>query len=128
MNMAVTDEIVVLVETEYQPDFSNPVRDEYFFSYHVSISNHGDYTVQLLRRHWHIYDSNGEYNEVIGDGVVGAQPTLEPGDDYKYSSGCNLKSDMGRMVGTYEFLRLADGKVFEVEIPEFKLLIPYRMN
>jgi ApaG protein len=128
MNMAVTDEIVVLVETNYQPDFSNPVRDEYFFSYHVSISNHGDYTVQLLRRHWHIYDSNGEYNEVIGDGVVGAQPTLEPGDDYKYSSGCNLKSDMGRMVGTYEFMRLADGKVFEVEIPEFKLLIPYRMN
>lgn len=126
--MAVTDEIVVLVDTEYQPDFSNPVRDEYFFSYHVSISNHGDYTVQLLRRHWHIYDSNGEYNEVIGDGVVGAQPTLEPGDDYKYSSGCNLKSDMGMMVGTYEFLRIADGKVFEVDIPEFKLLIPYRMN
>lgn len=128
MPTAVTEEIRVSVVTDYQPDFSNPERGEYFFAYHVQIVNQSDYTVQLLRRHWHIYDSNGEYREVEGEGVVGLQPTLASGDNYAYSSGCNLHTDMGKMSGTYEFVRHADGKLFTVNIPEFKMVLPYRLN
>lgn len=128
MTSAVKHEIEVSVKTEYQPEFSNPNSGQYMFAYHIRIENHGDYAVQLLRRHWFIYDSNAEYREVEGEGVVGEQPILEPGEQHEYSSACNLLSDMGKMHGTYEFVRLADGKLFEVEIPEFRMVSPFRMN
>ncbi len=128
MTSAVKHEIEVSIETEYQPEFSNPKGGLFMFAYHVRIENHGDYSVQLLRRHWHIYDSNGEYHEVKGDGVVGEQPILESGEQHNYSSACNLHSDMGKMYGVYEFVRLADDKLFEVDIPEFRMVSPFRMN
>jgi ApaG protein len=128
MNSAVKHEIKVSVETDYQPEFSDPKGGLFMFAYHIKIENHGDYAVQLLRRHWHIIDSNGEYREVQGEGVVGEQPVLEPGEQHEYSSACNLVTDMGKMYGNYEFVRLADGKLFEVDIPEFRLISPFRIN
>lgn len=128
MVSAVTHEIEVSVETEYQAELSNPKVGLYMFAYHINIENHGEYAVQLLRRRWNIYDSNGEHRVVEGEGVVGEQPVLESGQYHKYSSACNLITDMGKMHGSYQFVRLADGKLFTVEIPEFKLISPFRMN
>lgn len=128
MTSAVTHEIEVSVETDYQPDFSDPNSGLFMFAYHIRIENHSEYAVQLLRRHWYIYDSNGEYREVEGEGVVGEQPVLEPGEHHQYTSACNLATDMGKMHGSYEFVRLADGKLFSVDIPEFKMVSPFRYN
>lgn len=128
MPIAITHEIEVRVSTEYQPDFSNPFRGEHYFAYFIHIKNHGDTTVQLLRRYWQIFDSNGEYREVEGEGVVGQQPVLEPGQWHDYSSGCQLNSEVGKMVGTYEFIRQSDGMTFTAEIPEFNLVVPYKLN
>lgn len=128
MTSAVTHEIEVSVETEYQAEFSNPNNGLFMFGYHIRIENHSEYAVQLLRRQWFIYDSNGEYREVEGEGVVGEQPVLQQGQHYSYSSACNLVTDMGKMHGSYEFVRLADGKLFTVDIPEFKMVSPFRLN
>jgi len=98
------------------------------FAYKIDIRNNSEYTVKLLRRHWYIYDANGVVREVEGEGVVGQQPVLEPGDSRQYVSGCNLKSGLGKMRGTYQMERLVDGRTFMVEIPEFTLVVPYRLN
>jgi len=127
MPTAVTYDIEVSVATEFQPDYSSKA-EENFFAYDIRIENHSGYTVQLLRRHWHIFDSNGDYREVEGEGVVGLQPVLEPGQVHTYSSACNLHSDIGKMHGTYLFERLADGEQFRVHIPEFFMVAPFRLN
>ncbi|SEN61912.1 ApaG protein [bacterium A37T11] len=124
----ITDGVKVSVETMYQPEYSNPENDHFMFAYKVMIENVGDYTVQLLRRRWQIFDSNGTHREVEGEGVVGLQPVLEPGGQHEYVSGCNLKSDMGSMVGTYQMLRQVDGRLFDVEIPKFNLIAPHKLN
>ena len=98
------------------------------FAYKIDIRNNGEYTVKLLRRHWYIYDANGVVREVEGEGVVGQQPVLEPSEAHQYVSGCNLKSGMGKMRGTYQMERLVDGSRFDVEIPEFTLVVPFRLN
>jgi len=84
--------------------------------------------VQLLRRHWVIYDSNGTKREIKGEGVVGLQPVIAPGGQHDYVSGCNLKSGMGYMEGSYQMLREIDGVLIDVNIPRFILTTPYRMN
>ena len=84
--------------------------------------------IKLLRRHWHIVDSNGSYRDVDGDGVVGQQPVIEPGDNYQYVSGANLRSDMGKMYGSYEMENMFNKKIIEVTIPEFQLIAPFKMN
>jgi ApaG protein len=84
--------------------------------------------VKLLRRHWHITDSNGSFRDVDGDGVVGQQPIIEPGESYQYVSAANLKSDIGKMSGTYEMENLYNKKLFTVNIPEFQLIAPFKMN
>ncbi len=88
----------------------------------------GSYAVRLMSRHWYIFDSNGAKREVEGEGVVGVQPIIEPGSAHEYVSGCNLKTDMGSMKGEYHMMRLLDNAIFEVQIPEFYLIAPYRMN
>lgn len=128
MTSALTHEIEISVDAEYQAEFSNPKGGVFLFSYHIRISNHSEYTVQLLNRHWHIYDSNGVHRQVDGEGVVGQQPVLEPGENHYYSSACNLETDMGKMLGTYDFVRLVDGHKFSVTIPEFKMVSPFRLN
>ena len=124
----VTDGVKVTVLTEYQPDYSNPRQDHFVFTYKILIENHSEHTVKLLRRHWLIYDANGTVREVEGEGIVGLQPVLEPGDVHDYVSGCNLRTDLGKMAGTYLMERVLDGRQFRVIIPAFSLVVPYRLN
>jgi len=98
------------------------------FNYKIQIENNSDYTIQLLRRHWFISDSNGIVRQVEGEGVVGQQPIIEPGESYEYISGCNLTTEMGKMVGTYQMSRHLDESRFEVNIPAFQLIVPHRLN
>lgn len=125
---AVTAGVRVTVKTEYQPSYSNPLQDHFVFTYRIRIENNSENTVQLLRRQWFIFDTNATVREVEGEGVIGLQPVLEPGETHEYVSGCNLKTTIGKMVGTYLMERLIDGKQFHVEIPEFNLIVPYKLN
>lgn len=124
----VTEGVKVSIVTEYQSDYSNPRQTHFVFTYKVIIENHSDNTVKLLRRRWNIYDSNGVVREVEGEGVVGQQPVLEPGEIHEYVSGCNLRTSLGKMAGTYLMERVLDGRRFNVVIPEFTLIVPYRLN
>src|SRR5688572_12774919 len=128
MPTAITHDIRVHVETQYQEEQSDPSNELFLFAYRITIENHGDHVIQLMRRHWYIFDSIAEMREVEGEGVVGQQPILQPGDSHTYISACNLRSDMGKMSGTYLFERLSDGSRFEVSIPEFTMLVPLRLN
>jgi ApaG protein len=124
----ITDGVKVSVETTYQPEYSNPANEHYMFAYKIQIENLSDYSVQLIRRHWTIFDSNGTKREVDGEGVVGLQPILAPGENHEYVSGCNLKTDMGSMEGTYQMKRLVDNELFDVKIPQFGLIAPFKLN
>jgi len=128
MPTTTTQGVTVTVTTNYLPDYSNSAQEHYVFAYRVEIRNDSEVTVKLLRRHWYISDANRSVREVEGEGVVGRQPVLEPGDTHQYVSGCNLKSGVGKMRGTYLMERLGTGAHFEVEIPEFTLMVPYRLN
>jgi len=124
----ITQGVKVSVETEYQPSYSSPSQYHYVFTYRITIENQSEYTIQLLRRHWHIFDAGFQSREVEGEGVVGQQPVLEPGQSHQYVSGCNLKSGIGKMVGTYQMERIVNGAKFEVLIPEFTMVAPIRLN
>lgn len=124
----ITEGIKVSVVTEYQPDYSSPAQMHFVFTYRITIENESEYTIKLLRRHWFIHDANSTVREVEGQGVVGQQPILEPGQTHQYVSGCNLKSGVGKMYGTYLMERVVDGKQFKVAIPEFTMVAPFRMN
>jgi len=124
----ITDGVKISVETIYQPEYSNPANEHFMFAYRVHIENLTENSVQLLNRHWDIFDSNGTKREVEGEGVVGQQPIIEPGDNHEYVSGCNLKTDIGSMRGSYEMERIVDGLKFRVNIPEFYLIAPYKLN
>jgi len=128
MVSAITKGIQVSVETTYQPDFSNPQQHHYVFTYKVRIENKSNHTVQLLRRRWEIFDAAESRKIVEGDGVVGQQPILEPGEIHTYVSGCNLKSGMGKMRGSFTLEKLRDGQFWEVVIPEFQLIATLFQN
>ncbi|RZK15872.1 MAG: Co2+/Mg2+ efflux protein ApaG [Hymenobacter sp.] len=128
MPTTTTQGVTVTVTTNYLPDYSSPAQEHFVFAYRIDIRNDSGYTVKLLRRHWFISDANGTVREVEGEGVVGRQPVLEPGESHQYMSGCNLKSGVGKMRGTYLMERLGNGDSFQVNIPEFTLMVPYRMN
>ncbi len=124
----ITKGIKVSVETEYQPAYSSPSQYHYVFTYRITIENQSEYTIQLMRRHWHIFDAGFNQREVEGEGVVGQQPVLEPGQLHQYVSGCNLKSGIGKMMGTYQIERVMDGSMMEINIPEFTMIAPIRLN
>jgi ApaG protein len=124
----VTEGVTVSVETYFQPDYSNPVNGEFMFAYRITIENNNAFPVRLLRRHWHIFDSNASHREVEGEGVVGVQPLINAGEQYQYISGCNLKTEMGKMHGTYLMEDLSQKKQFEVKIPVFDMVVPLKMN
>jgi ApaG protein len=124
----ISDGIEVSVETFYQPDYSNPVAGEYMFAYRITIENHNNFPVKLLRRHWYIIDSNSSTREVEGEGVVGVQPILQPAEKYQYVSGCNLRSEFGKMHGNYTMENLNNKSSFEVNIPVFEMIVPFKMN
>ena len=128
MVTAITEGIKISVDTIYQDEHSNPENGHFMFAYRISIENLTDFEIQLMRRQWFIFDSNGTVREVEGEGVVGIQPIIMPGDSYSYVSGCNLKTDIGSMRGRYLMRRTLDDSEFLVEIPEFELVVPFRLN
>jgi len=123
MYRAVTRDIEVTVEPNYLPDKSSAEDGRYFWSYTVVISNIGAETVQLRTRHWIITDGVGRQQQVRGEGVVGEQPVLGPGERYEYTSGVPLATASGFMAGSYE-MESATGERFEIEIPAFSLDSP----
>lgn len=124
----VTDGVKISVEQFYQPDYSNPMQHEYMFAYRITIENNNSFPVQLLRRHWYIADSNTDKREVEGEGVIGVQPVIASGEKYQYISGCNLKSELGKMYGTYLMENLYSKNQFEVRIPIFQMEAPFKRN
>jgi ApaG protein len=115
--------IRVEVETNYLPDQSDPGGKRYVFAYTITIRNEGDEAAKLLRRHWLITDADGKVQEVHGDGVVGEQPHLKPGQGFRYSSGAILETPVGSMQGSYSMLS-DDGAQFDAPIAPFRLAMP----
>jgi ApaG protein len=116
-------EIRIHVATQYVDDQSEPDIDRYVFAYTITIENLSDVPAQLLSRHWVITDANGKVQEVSGDGVVGEQPKLDPGETYRYSSGAVLETPVGAMQGSYR-MHADDGGDFDAPIPPFTLAVP----
>jgi ApaG protein len=127
MSTAVTQGIRVSVESQYVPEQSLPRKNHYVFAYRVTIANEGAETVQLRTRHWVITDGEGDTQEVRGDGVVGEQPILRPGEKFEYTSGCVLSTPRGSMHGSYQMHR-EGGEWFDAEIAPFPLALPYSLN
>ena len=122
---AITQGIRVRVQSQYLPDQSSPHGDRFVFAYTITISNESTFTAQLRTRHWIITDGRGSIEEVKGDGVVGEQPRLSPGQSFQYTSGCVLTTPIGTMHGSYRFWR-DDGSYFDVQIAPFSLASPVR--
>ncbi|HEY4176836.1 MAG TPA: Co2+/Mg2+ efflux protein ApaG [Kofleriaceae bacterium] len=119
----ITDGIRVRVVSHYLADQSSPRDDRYVFAYTITISNESGKTAQLRTRHWIITDGRGSVEEVRGDGVVGEQPRLSPGQSFQYTSGCVLKTPIGTMQGTYRMWH-DDGSYFDAQIATFSLAAP----
>ncbi len=120
-------DIRVAVETTYLPDQSLPENNRYVFAYTITISNEGTVGARLLNRHWVITDANGRIQEVRGEGVVGQQPHLAPGESYQYTSGAALETPVGAMEGEYEMVD-DEGDRFLAPIAPFSLRIPNSVN
>ena len=124
MYRAVTDNIEVVVRPQFSDEQSQPEKNKYFWTYMVEITNHGAVPVQLRHRHWEITDGNGQRQNVRGPGVVGEQPVIQPGDTFRYASGCPLTTPQGIMTGNYEMTG-DKGAKFTVRIPAFSLDSPF---
>ncbi len=120
---AETAGIRVQVRARYSPEHSSPPTSRWFFLYTIRISNIGETRVQLLNRHWTIVDGTGHREDVHGPGVVGEQPTLDPGQSFEYTSGCPLPTPFGSMAGIFDMQR-SDGSEFEAEAALFQLIQP----
>ncbi|HEX8667128.1 MAG TPA: Co2+/Mg2+ efflux protein ApaG [Allosphingosinicella sp.] len=120
---ATTDAVTVRVAVSFLPEQSEPARGRWFWAYHIRIENEGPVTVQLLSREWTIGDSGGGRHLVTGEGVVGEQPVIEPGESFDYVSGCPLTTPSGWMEGRYQMVT-ADGRVFAAAVPRFPLTAP----
>ncbi len=120
---AESHDILVHVKSEYLAEQSNPAESRYVFAYHVKITNAGAHAARLLTRHWVIMDGEARVQEVRGDGVVGEQPQLAPGESYEYTSGTVLETPVGSMHGSYGMID-EGGQRFEAPIPAFTLAIP----
>ena len=119
--------IKVEVTPNYIKNQSNPTAGQYVFSYTVTITNTGTFPARLLTRHWIIKNSNGETQEVKGDGVIGEHPLIKPGEGFKYTSGTMMKTPSGSMAGSYQMIA-DDGYHFDADIPEFYLLVPNTLH
>jgi ApaG protein len=119
--------ITVDVDTAYVEEQSDPRDKRYVFAYTITIRNEGGVPAKLLTRHWIITDANGKVQEVRGDGVVGEQPHLQPGQGFRYSSGAVLETPVGTMHGSYQMVA-DDGERFDAPIAPFRLAIPGLLN
>ncbi len=129
-------EVIITVQPQYIEAQSIPKEQRYVFAYHVDIYNSGHHAIQLMTRHWLITDGDGKLEEVQGDGVVGENPIISPGDSYQYSSGAVLNTQVGSMSGHYG-MRLCleaeeetdvDALLFDAQIPVFTLAVPSALN
>jgi ApaG protein len=120
-------EVTVEPVARFLADQSDPAKNQYVFTYTITITNTGDVAAQLIGRHWIITDADHKVQEVKGLGVVGQQPLLQPGESFEYTSGASIPTNVGTMHGTYQMLA-ADGKVFDAPIPLFTLSVPRTLH
>ena len=118
-----SNDIRITVDTSYIDEHSEPAKGRYVFSYTITIANQGNVAAQLISRHWIITDANGKIQEVHGDGVVGEQPHLNPGETFRYSSGAVIETPVGSMHGSY-YMKAKDGNDFKAPIAPFTLAVP----
>lgn len=128
MNSAISGGVTIRVQTFYQEAYSDPVAGSYMFAYQITIENSNPFPIQLLKRYWKIFDSNGLYREVEGEGVVGVQPVIASGHTYQYISGCHLQSEIGKMQGYYTVQNMENKKLFSVQVPPFSMVVPFKLN
>lgn len=128
MTTALTSGIKISVNCRYEDKFSNPQNQLYIFSYGIEIENKNPFPIQLISRHWYILDSNTKKREVEGEGVIGEQPLIQSGKSYSYRSTCDFSTDTGKMCGYYWMKNMVTGQMFKVDIPEFMLMVPYKLN
>jgi ApaG protein len=126
MSTAVTNGILITVKSEYIPERSSLSSRQFAFAYTVRIENQGSTAAQLRSRHWIITDANGHVQEVRGEGVIGAQPLLRPGESFEYTSWCVLATQSGSMRGSYQMF--TDTTSFDAEIAPFRLALPQTLN
>ena len=127
METEVQYNIAVDVETSYLEEQSAPDMNRYVFAYTITIRNDGNQSAKLLTRHWIINDANGNVQEVHGEGVVGEQPYLKPGESFQYTSGTVIETPVGSMEGSYQMLS-EDGTPFDADIPAFTLSLPNKLH
>jgi ApaG protein len=123
-----TEGVKITVTTQFRKDLSQVNESRFFFNYRIEMENMNESSVQLIHRDWYIFDSLNEPSIVSGQGVVGEQPILNPGQKYAYTSGCELTSELGRMRGFYTFKNQVTGEMLQIFIPTFDLIYPSKMN
>lgn len=128
MGALVTHGIQVTARVRFERGLSDPLAQQFLFQYRITIANRSEEAVQLLSRRWVIHDSLAPTREVEGPGVVGETPLLQPGEEFTYSSACDLRSGFGRMEGTYLMQRISDGQRFHVTVPEMHFSYPIGAN
>ncbi len=128
MITAVTYGVKISVESIFRKDLSNVETGIYFFNYRVEIENTNDFDIQLMSRYWYIFDSLNPAREVEGDGVVGEQPILKPGQKHVYVSGCDIHSEIGYMSGFFTFIEMNSLEEFRANIPKFQLIATSKLN
>ncbi len=128
MVYATTDDITVSVDIHYQPQYSVPHSAEFLFAYHINIINNSNQEIQILGRHWFIVDGPVRKREVKGEGIVGEQPVLAPGEQHAYVSFCNLAHHFGSMQGIFFSQRTNDGSMFEIQVPLFTMILPQLLS
>ena len=126
--IAITKGIKVTVKPMYLSEHSRPAENHFAHTYHIIIENQSEEKVQLMRRHWFIHDSTGIVRQVEGEGVVGEQPVLAPGQSYQYTCWCPISTEVGKMHGTFTMQTVKDRKLFKVAIPTFQLIAPSILN
>ena len=126
--MDILDDIKIHVKSFFLENKSNIEKSLYFFMYKVTISNHTDKTIQLLRRHWDICDANGNLQITEGEGVIGEKPIMKPNTSFEYNSFCPIKTEFGKMSGFYIFKEKGTNNLFKGIIPEFILVAPTYIN
>ncbi|MCI0749820.1 MAG: Co2+/Mg2+ efflux protein ApaG [Nevskiales bacterium] len=128
MSDTTTRGVRIIVQPRFVSEQSDPAQGQYLFAYHITIRNQGRETVQLISRHWVITDGEGKVEEVRGPGVVGYQPTLKPGEEFQYTSGCPLTTPVGTMHGSYQMVIPDRGEAFEARIEPFRLAAPRALH
>lgn len=124
----ITHGIRVSVVSIYEAEHSKPAAQQYVHSYTITIENTSDHAVQLLSRHWIIMDGKRAVKEVRGQGVIGEQPIIRPGESHTYSSWTPISTDIGKMSGSYEMIRLVDNERFDMRVPVFSLAYSAKLN